>query len=87
MNARNTDRVPSSHASFQFGIEISKSEGFELRTLLRYQSNPPKGLSEKALPGSKNSTNYSERYPNDPRSLPIWKFLGFCVGSLMGMFL
>jgi len=87
MSVRNADRVPSSHALFQFGIEISKSEGFELRTFLRYRSNPSKGLSEKALPDSKNSTNYSEHYQTDLRNLPIWKFLGFCVGSFMGMFL
>ena len=88
MNANSTGRVPQSHTQFQFGIETSKSEeGFELHTVLRYRSNSSKGLSEKALPGSKNSTNHSEPYLNGPRSLPIWKFLGFCVGSLMGVFL
>ena len=81
-NANNADCASSPRTLFQFGIEITQHEGLECRTLLRYRRTQSRQVQQPALP-SQTNTEYPSDYPRNPA---MWRFLGFCVGAIVGLF-
>jgi len=91
MNANFPNGGPSRH-HFRFSIDVYKAEIFEVQTFLGYKIGPNVPPPEQS---ESHGTNLQlEPYPTkrlrpasqDPWNSRIMKFLGFCFGTVMGLF-